>query len=469
MRSDRIIIIGAGPAGMGCAYTLAKAGKPSLVFEKNSQPGGLCRTLNHKGYFFDIGGHRFLSKSEEINQLWQEVLDNDLLKVRRLSRIYYRKKYFKYPLSFFDTLGNLGLFESFLCLASYLKYKFISSANDKTFEGWVINHFGKRLYNIFFKTYTEKIWSLACKDISADWARQRIKGLSLKVAIKKALLGTRVNSAKTLSEEFLYPKTGPGEFCHRLKVLASQLHAQFKFEEAATAIKHNGMRVLAFDIQDLGNGRTEELSVDYLFSSIPLPVLIRILTPPPPQDIICAANKLRFRSFLAVNIIVDKEHVFPDQWIYIHSPEVKLSRIQNYKNWSPAMVNDYKNTSLGLEYFCNEGDNFWNMDDAGLINYALQELQKLGIVSKSKFIDGFVVRYPNAYPIYTLDYQKSVWIIRKYLEQFINLQTMGRAGLFRYDNSDHALLTGIYAARNFLGKRNYDLWQLNPDEGYLEF
>lgn len=446
MSLDRVVIIGAGPAGMGCAYTLAKAKQDCLVIEKDTAPGGLCRTIDFRGYLFDIGGHRFISKSEEINNLWHRVMDGDMLRVRRLSRIYYRKKYFKYPLSFFNTFWNLGPAESLLCVGSYLKHRFLKADNSDTFEGWITYRFGKRLYNIFFKPYTEKIWSIPCQEISAHWAQQRIGGLSLKTAIKDAFL-IRKDIPKTLSKEFFYPKTGPGEFYHRLEKLTESEGGRFTFGKSVTGISHNGRKILSIDILNSYESKKENLSVDYLFSSIPLPIFIRMLEPPPPKDIINAANRLRFRSLLVVNIIVDKEDLYPDQWIYIHSPEVSLGRIQNYKNWSPMMVADIKKTSLGLEYFCNEGNSLWNMNDADLIRHALGELEEIGAVSRRYFIDGFVVRRPNVYPVYLLGYQKNVDIIRNYLARFCNLQTIGRGGLFRYDNSDDALLSGIYAAR----------------------
>lgn len=465
---NQIIILGAGPAGMACAYTLANAKKPSLVIEREDEPGGLCRTIDFHGYLFDIGGHRFLSKSEEVNQLWHEVMGEDMLRVKRLSRIYYRKRQFDYPLSFFNTFWNLGLRECLLSIGSYLWCKYRKPGDENTFEGQIINRFGKRLYEIFFKTYTEKVWAVSCRDLSANWARQRIQGLSLRVAIRKALLGRNGRTPKTLAEEFLYPRTGPGEFYRRLGEWAAARGALFKFGRNATSVRHDGQRVVSVEIMDRRSGEREELPVDQLFSTLPLPLLVASLLPRPAENILQVARKLRFRSFLVVNIILGKKEVFPDQWIYVHSPEVKLGRIQNYKNWSPAMVVDPQKTSLGLEYFCTEGDELWRMNDVDLIHYAVGELEKIGIVSRRHLIDGFVLRRPNVYPVYSLDYQENITALRRYLERFENLQTLGRAGLFRYDNSDHALLTGICTAKNFLGEGPYDVWAVNTDEAYLE-
>jgi protoporphyrinogen oxidase len=455
---NNIVVIGAGPAGTGCAYELAKGGYPSLVIEKAEVAGGLCRTLNFNGYLFDIGGHRFLSYSQEVNALWRQILREDLLRVKRLSRIYYRKKYFNYPLNFLNTFWNLGPLESAACIGSYLKCKYSRPGDDSTFEGWVINRFGDRLFNIFFKSYTQKVWDLECQDISSDWARQRISGLSLRVALQKALLGIKGDSPKTLCEEFLYPQAGPGQFCGRLQKTVSDLGGIFKFNSRVIGIRHDDKRIHSVIIESRLDGKREEIPADYLFSSMPLPTFIKSLLPLPPQEVIKASGKLGFRSFIVVNIILDKEHIFPDQWLYIHSPEVKLSRIQNYKNWSAGMVDDSKKTSLGLEYFCNEADSLWMMNDVDLVDFALGELEKIGIISRRHLINAFVVRAADAYPVYALDYLRNIEIVRSYLRRFPNFQAMGRAGLFRYCNSDYALLTGIYSAKNLLGYEAVDIW-----------
>ena len=465
--SNKVVIIGSGPAGMACAHTLTGNGQPCTVIDKENAPGGLCRTIDYRGYLFDMGGHRFLSKSEDINNLWHDIMGEDMLHVRRLSRIYYRNKYFNYPLSFFNTFWNLGPIEGFLCVASYFKAK-IRPMDDSTFENWVVNRFGRRLFKIFFKTYTEKVWAVACEDISADWAVQRLRGLSLRVAIKKAILGMKAGIPKTLSSEFLYPRTGPGELYKRLQESIVTAGGRFLFGRRAMAIRHDGQKIISIDIEDRRDSKKEELPVDHLFSSMPLTDAVKMLEPQPPEYVTAATKKLRFRDFLIVNIILDKEHVFPDQWIYVHSPEVKVGRIQNYKNWSPAMVIDPRKTSLGIEYFVSEKGGLWQMNDVDLINFAVNELEKIGIVSRRHLVSGFVVRCPNAYPVYLLDYQENLKIIRDYLSRFQNFQTMGRAGLFRYDNSDHALLTGIYAAKNFLGHPRRDIWSMETGEEYLE-
>lgn len=468
-KEKKILILGAGPSGMGCASVLADKGIPSRVIDRESDAGGLCRTVNFHDYLFDIGGHRFLSKCPEVNLFWEKVMGDKMLRVKRLSRIFYKKRFFNYPLSFFNTFWNFGPLESFLCVASYLRCRVFRPGDEQTFEGWITNRFGRRLYEIFFKTYTEKVWAVPCRDISANWAKQRIQGLSLKVAIQKALTGLRTNLPKTLAQQFLYPEKGPGDFYRRLRERIEPGGVSFLMEKEVVRVRHHNRRIVSVDVRDGRNpGVLESLPADYLFSSLPLPGLIRRLDPPPPANILQKASRLKFRNFLVINIILDKPFVFPDQWIYVHSPEVSLGRIQNYKNWSPSMVVDQGKTSLGLEYFCNENDWLWKKNDVDLIQFALTELERLRIVSRRHLIDGFVVRQSDVYPVYELGYEAIVRELREYLEGFSNIQTIGRAGLFRYDNSDHALLTGISAARNFTGEARTDLWKLNTDDSYLE-
>jgi protoporphyrinogen oxidase len=466
--SSGTVIAGAGPAGLACALGLARGGRSATVFEKDSRSGGLCRTIDFDGYLFDIGGHRFLSKVAEVEALWQEILGDDLLRVKRLSRIFYRGRFFNYPLSFFNTFLNLGPVESARCIASYLMDRVSRPADDGTFEGWIINRFGRRLYRIFFDVYTQKVWAMPCKDLSADWARQRIQGLSLKVAVRKAILRTWTSGPKTLTEEFLYPRRGPGEFFDRLRDEAAEQGARFEFNAAVSAVDHDGRRIKAVELRRERPPGREIVPVAHFVSSLPLPQLVKALRPLAPEPVLAAAGKLRFRSYLVVNIILNKKSLFPDQWIYVHSPEVRLGRIQNYKNWSPDMTPDPDKTSLGLEYFCDEGDALWRKNDVELVDFALEELSRIGIGSRKDLITGFVVRRPDAYPVYVMDYREPLRVVRDYLAGFDNLQTIGRAGLFRYCNSDLALRMGLRAADRILGRRTENLWDLGRAQDFLE-
>lgn len=450
MPQNKIVIIGAGPAGMGCAYVLSKAGTAFAVIERESTEGGMCRTINFYDYLFDIGGHRFLTNIQEIDDIWRNAMKNDFLLVNRLSRIYYHGRYFNYPLTFMNTFTNLGFLESSYCVLSYLRGKIFNPWNDETFEGWISNRFGKRLYNIFFKTYTEKVWALACKKLSADWAAHRMKGLSLRKAIISMLPGKKTGFSKTYYDKFSYPIKGPGLLYGRLKNMISESGNEFRFNKELISVRHDETKITSIILSDRKTGNCEEVAVSDLFSSVPLTVFVKMLNPQPPKYVLDTVERLNFRSLLTVNIILNKDHIFPDQWIYIHSPEVRMGRIQNYKNWSPYMVPDHKKTSLGLEYFCTEGDSLWNMNEIELIDFAIKELEKLKIVSKQYLITGFVIRQPYAYPVYFLDYQKSLCIVNDYLRRFCNLKLIGRSALYRYDNSDIAMKSGVDAAKSFL-------------------
>lgn len=463
------IIIGAGPAGMACAHTLAKAGEHYTVYDKFDQPGGLCRTLHFNGYLFDIGGHRFLTRSDEVNALWHDIMGDDLLDVKRISRIFYKNRFFQYPMNFKDVVLKLGPLESLACLISYLWRRVVPLKRDQdSFEQWVINAFGDRLYQIFFKTYTEKVWSRPGSTISSDWAQQRIKGLSLKVALKSMFSSREHKRHASLTQVFKYPRTGPGEFYRRLQHAATGEGCAWHFSSRVSRLRHDGRgKIIALDV--MRGDRREEVPVRaHVFSSMPLPQLIRSLEPAAPDEILEAARALSFRSFLVVNVVLNRPRSFPDQWIYVQSPEVRLGRVQNYKNWSPAMVADMNKTSLGLEYFCHANDELWEMNDVDLINFAMNEAEEIGVARRRELINGFVARYHYAYPVYSMEYKRHKDVIRQYLQGFLNLTIIGRSGLFRYDNSDHALLTGIYAAKNYLGQANRDLWAINTDERYLE-
>ena len=465
----KVVIIGAGPAGLTAAYELSKAGIKSTVVEKDGVVGGLARTVNYGGYRFDIGGHRFFTKVRAVERMWQEVLGDDFLKRKRLSRIYYNNRFFYYPFRVTNALFGLGIWNSFLIAVSYLKSRLFPELPEDTFDKWVSNRFGKRLYVLFFKTYTEKVWGIPCTEISAEWASQRIKGLSLLQALKSALLketnSNKEEVIKTLIEGFNYPKFGPG----------------MMWETVAEKVTYDGSELLLnSDVQKIytANGRVEKIELggnagekhvhgtDFI-SSMPIRELIQKLEPEPPQQVVNAAARLNYRDFLTVSLIINKPDVFPDNWIYIHEPGVKLGRVQNFKNWSEDMVPDREKTCLGLEYFCFEGDGLWSMDDRELIDLAKGELEKINLVNASLIEDGTVVRMPKAYPVYDSNYHESLRIIREYLGGIQNLQLVGRNGMHKYNNQDHSMLTAMLAVKNILGA-DYDLWKVNAEQEYHE-
>lgn len=467
---SRVLIAGAGPAGLTAAYSLAKLGQKPTVLEADTQVGGLSRTVNYGGYRFDIGGHRFFSKVPFVNDLWTEILQDDLLTRQRLSRILYRGHYFDYPLRIANTLSGLGPVEALRICLSYVKSHLYPHPDEVNFAQWVSNRFGERLYEIFFKTYTEKVWGIPCTKISADWAAQRIKNLSFLEVMRHALFGSeRAEDGQvvtTLIGEFRYPRLGPGMMWNRCRdLLAANGHQTFSGIRVRRIRHHNG--IVECVHARSASGELLEFDGDEFISTMSLSDLIRSLDPPAPPEVIAAAQSLRYRDYLTVVLIVDREEVFPDNWIYIHSPAVRVGRIQNYKNWSPAMVPDSSRTSLGLEYFLWEKDVEWRWPEQQLIERGMYECSKLGLIEPHEVLDGTVVRMKKAYPVYDKDYQANVNIVRRYLATFSNLQTIGRNGLHRYNNQDHSMVTAIYAARNIVGEKN-DVWAVNTDKEYHE-
>lgn len=460
-KESKTIIFGGGPAGLGAGMILSKNKVDCSIFEKDSQVGGISKTIERDGYFFDLGGHRFFTKSKEVQDLWNESLgEENFLRRPRLSRIYYKNKFFYYPLKPFNAFFNMGPISVAKVLFSYMKSKVSPYDIEDTFDKWVSNRFGKELYLMFFKTYTEKVWGIPCEEIAAEWVAQRIKGLSLREAIKNAFF--KNSKITTLITEFSYPKYGPGMMYSAMKDKIVEKGGEVVLNTEVKKINLEGNRIKSVV---LSNGR-EEIADNYI-SSIPINSLIRIMGDSVPSEVREAAKKLKFRSFLTVNVVINRKEVFPDNWIYIHSPEVKLGRIQNFKNWSKYLCKNPDYTNLGLEYFCNEGDELWNMSDDDLIQFALKEVEKIKISEASNFINGFIVRVPNAYPVYAFDYKKNIEIIKNFLDKIGNLQTIGRAGMFKYNNMDHSILSGIYAAKNILGE-DYNIWDVNVDEEYHE-
>jgi len=471
---DDVVIMGAGPAGLTAAWELMKHEVPVTVIEKDPRyVGGLARTVEHRGYRFDIGGHRFFSKNEEIEETWTEILGEEMLSRGRLSRIYYRGRFFAYPLKAFNALRNLGPVETVRCMASYAYARIRPIKNPRTLEDWVRNQFGWRLFTIFFKTYTEKVWGISTKELSADWAAQRIKSLDLWTAVRGALLPSRRPSRRgdlvtTLIDRFRYPRLGPGQMWERVAKVMAERGRPVLHGRTILGIEHGGGRVRSVLTRG-PEGRVEEHRAAHFVSSIPIRELVGLLDPAAPDAVREAASALSYRDFISVALMIDRAQVFPDNWIYIHDPSVKVGRIQNFKNWSPDMVPDQSKTCLGLEYFCFEGDGLWTMRDEDLIALAGRELAQLGICSENDVFDGVVVRQQKAYPVYDDVYQERVEVIRKYLAgQLPNLHLAGRNGMHKYNNQDHSMMTALLVARKIATGSALDPWKVNADAVYHE-
>ncbi len=471
-----VAIIGAGPAGLTAAYLLSKKGYSVTVIEKDpTYVGGISRTVEHDGFRFDIGGHRFFSKSQEVVDLWNEILPDDFIQRPRMSRIYYEGKFYSYPLRAFEALWNLGLWRSTLCMASYARWKLFPKKRVKSFEDWVVNQFGYKLYSIFFKTYTEKVWGMPCDEMSADWAAQRIKGLSLWNAVidglKRSLGINKLNDgsgkqAKTLLETFRYPRLGPGMMWDAAR--------DFVASKGNAVLMGHALKQLAQDGD--GNWRMTASHADgetivtakHVISSAPMRELSARLHPLP--DTLSQAKDLNYRDFLTVALMVKSDELFPDNWIYIHDNRVQVGRVQNFRSWSPEMVPDPDIACVGLEYFCFEGDGLWTAPDADLVEQAKREMAILGLCKPEDVVGGVVVRQEKAYPVYDDDYEANVTAMRDELEaRYPTLHMVGRNGMHRYNNQDHAMMTAMLTVENIeAGSRKWNVWNVNEDAEYHE-
>lgn len=475
-RAD-VAIIGAGPAGLTAAYLLTKKGYSVTVIEKDpTYVGGISRTVEFNGFRFDIGGHRFFSKSKEVVDLWNEILPDDFIQRPRMSRIYYEGKFYSYPLRAFEALWNLGIVRSTLCMASYAKAKLVPNPNVKSFEDWTVNQFGHKLYSIFFKTYTEKVWGMPCDEMSADWAAQRIKGLSLGAAVMDGLkrslgLNRKPNdgmATKTLLETFRYPRLGPGMMWDAAR--------DFVVSRGNHVLMGHSFKQLR---QDQGTGRWKLSATDadgqqviidagHVICSAPMRELSARIHPLPQTS--SNAMELKYRDFLTVALMIKSQDLFPDNWIYIHDSKVKVGRVQNFRSWSPEMVPDPDIACVGLEYFCFEGDGLWSASDADLIELAKKEMAILGLCKPEDVTGGAVVRQEKAYPVYDDSYAANVAAMRAELEErYPTLHMVGRNGMHRYNNQDHAMMTAMLTVRNIeAGERVYNIWNVNEDAEYHE-
>jgi len=470
------IIIGAGPAGLTAAYLLGKASQKAVVLESDAEyVGGLSRTVLYKGFRFDIGGHRFFSKSQAVEDLWTEILGSDMLERPRLSRIYYRGRFFTYPIAALNALRNLGALESALCLLSYVRARLFPIENPSSVEAWVTNQFGKRLYRIFFKTYTEKVWGMSCRDISADWAAQRIKGLSFGTAVWNALFppsrrADRAKVIKTLLNTFRYPRLGPGMMWEACRDNIRAMGGDVLLGQRVIRCRHVQATKL-WEVTSINSAGVERtFTGPHLVSSAPMRDLARTLEPAPMPAAKEAAESLRYRDFIMVALVLKESANLPDNWIYIHDPAVKVGRIQVFKSWSPDLVPDSSMCCYGLEYFCFEGDGLWTSPDKDLVALATKELVQIGLAASGDVLDGCVVRQSKAYPVYDAGYARHVEVVRRSLaEQFPGLHLVGRNGMHKYNNQDHAMMTAMLTVKNILaGEDRFDVWHVNSDAEYFE-
>ena len=457
-----VVVLGAGPAGLTAGYQLAKQGKPVIVLESTEHVGGIARTQVRDGYRFDLGGHRFFTKVKEVDDLWHEIMKEEFLKRPRQIRIYWNDKFLEYPLQGMDVIKKLGPVELTRCLISYMWAAVKPKGREDTFETWVSNRFGKRLYKHFFKTYTEKLWGVSADEIRAEWAAQRIKGLSFFSAAKAAFFGNEGNKIKSLISEFNYPRFGPGQMWEQMTADIREQGGEVRLNAPVTKLKVSGGRVT----EVVAGGET--LHPSHVISSLPLRTTVGITEPEAPLEVRDAARGLRYREFLTVLLVIDDQDPFPDNWIYIHQPGVRVLRIQNFKSWSPWMVPNDTDASIGMEYFCFEGDELWNMRDDDLVAMASSEIEKLHLAPANKVKFGFVERVHKAYPIYDELYAERVKTIRSWLETLGNLTQVGRNGLHRYNNSDHSMLTAMRAVDNILLGTNHDIWAVNVESVYHE-
>jgi len=468
-----VVVIGAGPAGLTAAYMLSKRGVAATIVEADNVVGGISRTAVRDGWRFDIGGHRFFTKVKPVNDLWFEILGpGEFLRRPRMSRIYYRKKFYDYPIVAMNALKNLGPVEATRCMASYAWVRVRPPKDQSTLEGFVASRFGWRLYEHFFKTQSEKVWGVPCTEIQADWGAQRIKNLSIGRAVVEAFTPKRVKTRRakgkqvtSLIEEFNYPKYGPGQMWERCTELVTERGAKVVFDSVVTKIEHADGRAVAVTTDSGGVSNRYECTE--VISSMPISALLEAMDPPVPDDVLRAAKSLRYRAHITVGLVVPEEFSFPDNWIYINDANVKVGRVQNFGRWSPYLVKDGR-TCLGLELFVNEGDEWWTMSDDDLVESGKRELEQIGLLDASKVEAGYVVRTPKAYPFYDAHYKENVAVLAAWLgEHAPNVYPVGRNGMHRYNNQDHSMYTAMLSVENIFGA-DHDVWSVNVEEEYHE-
>jgi protoporphyrinogen oxidase len=463
--SAGIAVLGAGPAGLTAAHVLGSRGRTGVVFEADDQVGGIAKTVEHHGFRFDLGGHRFFTKLPWVQEMWERTLGDEFLVRPRLSRIYYRGGFFAYPLRAEDVVRRLGIVETCRCLGSYAAARVRRREPPETFEDWVTARFGQRLYDAFFREYTEKVWGIPGSEIQAEWAAQRIRNLSFWTALTSALRIRRTH-VTSLIEEFHYPRLGPGQMWERLAGQVEARGVPVRLGHRVSRVVHGAAGVESVEVVGPG-GATELVAVAGVVSSIPLTELVLCLDPLPPDHVVDAARSLRYRDLLVVGLISTDPEPFPDNWIYLHDPGTRAGRVQNFGAWSPGMTRPGY-TSLGAEYFCFEGDETWSMPDHALVELAKRELGGIGLVDPQHVVDGVVIRVPRAYPMYDRGYAGAVETLRQHVSAIPNLETVGRNGLHRYNNQDHSMWTAVLGTLNLVDGAGHDVWSVNADAEYLE-
>jgi len=467
-----VVVMGAGPGGLCAAYTLTKAGVPARVVEKAPFVGGLARTIRrhteHGEFRFDIGGHRWFTKNDELNALFREVVDDELLWVNRISRIYFDGRYVDYPLKITNALRAIGPLVSARAIGDYAATRIrhsVSPAPITSMEDAYVDQFGPTLYRLFFQRYSEKVWGLPCGEMSGDWVTQRSKGMSLMTAVKDAIVPSK-GKVVSLIDEFMYPRNGFGRFSERMADSIVAGGNEVALNAGVERIHREGTRITGITVQTADG--PERIDADQFISSIPLTFLLQILDPPAPPEVIDAAKQLTFRNIITVNLMLRRRQVTPDTWLYVHDRDILFGRLHEPKNWSPAMVPGDEYTSIVAEYFCSFGDAIWQMSDDQLVERTIQHMvDDLHFVSRDEVLGGFAVRAPRAYPAYVLGYEKPLEIAKQFVASLENLQIIGRYGTFRYNNTDHSIETGLLAAKNILGE-HHDLDRVNADQEYHE-
>lgn len=464
----RIAVIGAGPAGITAAYEISKKIKSKDIarldlYEAGSDVGGLSRSLTLWNQTVDLGPHRFFSNDNRINKLWLEVAGDEYDMVNRQTRIFYKNKFFDYPLKASNALINMGIVEAFLCITSYIKEKIVPTPQQDTFEWWVTNRFGKRLYRMFFKTYSEKLWGIPCTELDSDFAAQRIKKFSMGEAIKSALFGNRGNKHKTLVDQFAYPFHGTGSIYQKMKSRIESNGGIVHLNRPVEKILTRDNKAYAILLDD---GQIEEY--DQIVSTMPLSLMVTRL-PDVPESIVSLANSLKFRNTILVFLKVENTQLFTDQWLYIHSDGIEMGRITNFRNWLPTLYGEEKNSILCVEYWANFEDKLWNLSNEELIQIAKDEVIVSGLNKNSIISDGYVHKLPRCYPVYFSGYKQKLKPIEQFLDSIEGIHVIGRYGSYKYNNQDHSILMGILAAENITENTNHNLWEINTDyESYQE-